>query len=246
MNGQRPVPSRRQFASRVLVLLAATSAGCGDYGIKEGDNPQIIALKKAGARVQYGLAGGYYIDLKDTGLDDGDLEPIEQLPDILTLDLSGTDVTDAGLARIAAGPKDLTSLILDNTDVTDEGLAAIAGLSNLTTLSIAGTGVTDAGLALLPQNHSRLKSLTLMDCEKITNEGLKSIARLEALEAVSLANCRQITDEGLEHLMGRRGFRMIYLLNTSATDATAARLARTTGALMVVTAGGELAGMPGR
>ena len=71
------------------------------------------------------------------------------------LNLSGTDVTDAGLVHLA-GLTNLTWLNLGSCPrVTDRGLAPLASLTNLRWLGLAytglmaSTGVTDAGVAAL-------------------------------------------------------------------------------------------------
>ena len=64
------------------------------------------------------------------------------------LNLSGTQVTDAGLKELA-GLKNLHTLNLNFTPVTDAGLKELADLKNLHTLDLSFTAVTDAGLAEL-------------------------------------------------------------------------------------------------
>ena len=64
------------------------------------------------------------------------------------LNLSGTQVTDAGLKELD-GLKNLHTLHLGGTKVTDRGLKELVGLKNLHTLDLSFTAVTDAGLAEL-------------------------------------------------------------------------------------------------
>ena len=71
------------------------------------------------------------------------------------LDLTGTAITDKGLAQLASMPH-LTRLHLARTAVTDEGLLQLAGLGELLYLNLYGTPVTDAGLEnLKPLNKLR-------------------------------------------------------------------------------------------
>jgi uncharacterized membrane protein len=74
------------------------------------------------------------------------LEPIA--PQILWLDVSGTQITDAGLAVVERFPH-LTRLHLNGTAITDAGVAHLARLSHLEYLNLYGTKMTDAGLATL-------------------------------------------------------------------------------------------------
>ena len=64
---------------------------------------------------------------------------------IRRLDLGGTKVTDAGLAKVA-GMSNLEQLHLEKTAVTDAGLAQLKGLGELEYLNLYGTVVGDAGL----------------------------------------------------------------------------------------------------
>ena len=74
------------------------------------------------------------------------------------LDLSETQVTDAGLKRIAE-LRELHSLSLDDTRVTDEGLKQLRGLKKLTMLAIIGTKVTPAGRKELKQALPNLREV---------------------------------------------------------------------------------------
>jgi uncharacterized membrane protein len=69
-------------------------------------------------------------------------------PQVTWLSLSGTAVTDAGLAKLSSFTN-LTRLHLDHTRVTDAGLASLSGLARLEYLNLYGTAVTDTGLARL-------------------------------------------------------------------------------------------------
>lgn len=64
------------------------------------------------------------------------------------LDLTGTRITDQGLAQVAGMPR-LARLHLARTAVTDAGLLHLAGLGDLEFLNLYGTPVTDAGLDCL-------------------------------------------------------------------------------------------------
>ena len=65
---------------------------------------------------------------------------------LVDLDLTRTQVTDAGLAHLK-GLVNLATLDLDGTKLTDAGLAHLKGLTALETLPLDDTAITDAGLA---------------------------------------------------------------------------------------------------
>lgn len=64
------------------------------------------------------------------------------------LDLSGTDVDDAGLAVVERLPH-LERLHLQRTRITDEGIRRLVGREYLTYVNLYGTAVTDSALSVL-------------------------------------------------------------------------------------------------
>jgi hypothetical protein len=73
--------------------------------------------------------------------------------------LSGTEVTDAGLAHLSGLPA-LETLDLSGTQVADAGLAHLTGLPSLQSLNLYGTEVAAAGLVHL-QKMPALRRLGL-------------------------------------------------------------------------------------
>jgi len=62
------------------------------------------------------------------------------------LDLSGCNITDAGLAYLKGASGPVLYLHLSGTKVTDAGLQSLSGLSEWLTIDLSGTQVTDAGV----------------------------------------------------------------------------------------------------
>jgi uncharacterized membrane protein/YHS domain-containing protein len=89
------------------------------------------------------------------------------------LDLSGTAVTDAGLAQVSA-MRHLARLQLERTAITDAGLTQLAGLADLESLNLYGTAVTDAALETL-KPLPKLRQLYLWQ-SKVTPEAAKAFA----------------------------------------------------------------------
>ncbi|MGV3539769.1 MAG: c-type cytochrome domain-containing protein [Rufibacter sp.] len=100
---------------------------------------------------------------------------------LLWLDLSGTQVTDKGMAQISQ-LKNLTRLNLDNTQVTDAGVAQLGKLSALRNLNLYNTSVTDQSLKALV-SCSNLRTVHLWQT-KVTPQGVAALqkARGEELE----------------------------------------------------------------
>ncbi len=107
------------------------------------------------------------------GFSDQGLEVLLPLADKITsLDLARTQITDAGLAKIA-GMKNLAELHLENTAISDAGLDHLKGLSALQYLNLYNTKVTDAGLPKLA-GLTKLKSLYLWQ-SGVTKAGVAAL-----------------------------------------------------------------------
>jgi predicted Ser/Thr protein kinase len=138
---------------------------------------------------------------------DDDLAVLSAFPDLEVLDLSRTQVTDAGMRRLA-GLKRLRELVLFKTAVGDAGMQAVGQLTALETLELQFTGVGDAGLGRLT-GLARLRDLSLVRT-RVTSAGMAHVARLKSLAALRL-DMTAVTDEGLGRLTGLSGLTCLTL-----------------------------------
>jgi hypothetical protein len=116
------------------------------------------------------------------------LAPLAALPRLETLDVSWSQVSDAGLKASIARCAALTSLNLTGlAEVTDEGIAALLGLTQLRRLALCCTGIGDAALDYLTY-YSRFP--------EAATPGLG----LHGLEWLELSNTR-LTDTGVGKLI---------------------------------------------
>ena len=129
------------------------------------------------------------------------------LKNLKVLELSQTQVTDAGAKELAA-LQNLTTLDLGHTKVTDEGVKALATLRNLTALDLCGTKVTDVGLK------------ELVGLEGFTTLGLSRTAVTDAACVSPRRNRPQRL--GLFFCRGRAGFDVSLGLSGHWAGATAA------------------------
>lgn len=96
-----------------------------------------------------------WLDLSGAEITDAGLERLRGLPRLERLHLDGTRVGDAGLRLLRDLPS-LAFLNLHGTRATDRGLAALAALPALREVVVAGTSVTEAGRRALARAHPRL------------------------------------------------------------------------------------------
>jgi len=113
------------------------------------------------------------VNYQSAPLPSGLLRRIGRLRSVRRIDLSRTDLDDAGLAKLG-GLTSLEDLILDGTQITDEGLKSLSRLKSLRRLSVLRTAVTGAGLA----EFERLAGRT----------GFRATATLAALRDLLPAN----------------------------------------------------------
>jgi len=94
---------------------------------------------------------------------------------VVSVDLAGTQVTDAHLAALREFDR-LQTLNLTNTGVTDTGLQHLKGLNHLETLHLQGAkGITDTGLAHL-HGLAGLRHVTLTGT-RATNNGIQGLQK---------------------------------------------------------------------
>jgi serine/threonine protein kinase len=86
---------------------------------------------------------------KRQGVDAAGLAALEGLKDLTQLDLSGTAITDAAIAKLK-GLRSLTTLILyDNADLTDAAIPDLKQLTGLKNLDLQNTKISRGGVAEL-------------------------------------------------------------------------------------------------
>jgi mono/diheme cytochrome c family protein/YHS domain-containing protein len=135
----------------------------------------------------------------------GDAELAQLAPlaaNVTSLNLSGTGVTDAGLATVA-GMHNLQRLRLERTKVSDAGLRQLAKLRHLDYLNLYGTPVTAAGLKSLrglPSLHQLYLWQTKIDPDaaKAFEQAKTDRAKIRRLQEQIAALQVQIKDETIE------------------------------------------------
>jgi len=162
-----------------------------------------------------GLGNLSSLSIQRSGLvTDAGLVHLGRLPKLTSLGLLDLNVTDAGLARLA----DLTRLrVLDLRgcpQITTAGLQRLRALKGLKVLRVRGYQIDDATLAML-KDFPNLAGLVVEEAS-ISDAGLASLAS-PPLEDLGLFRCYRITDEGLRHLARLAGLRQLSLRDVPIT-----------------------------
>jgi internalin A len=131
-----------------------------------------------------------------SSLDEG--KPVKDAAgEIVELDLTGTWVTDADMAKVAQ-LRHLRKLDLSQTRITDSGLDHLKSLENVTDLTCYyAEYLTEDGISHL-RNWKHLERLNLRGT-KVTSKVFDSLAKLTSLRSLDIA-FTQIEDEGFEQL----------------------------------------------
>lgn len=205
------------------------------------------------------LARTPYLALFNRVLTGEDLSPLVGLPNLKSLNLSGSSVTDANLRQLHGLSLDvlllydtygvtdanvaeiafptLRELCFMNNSITDAGLKPLAGLASLTRLTLTGTRVSGEGLAALPPGITHL----ILTNTPVTPEELLHLRRLPLEELHLSLTC--VGGRGIEALRGMTSLKRLSLYSADVTDASlAAVLPTLTGLEFLSLAGKPLAG----
>ena len=127
-------------------------------------------------------------------LNDRDLPILQKHATIADLNLSATDVADAGLESLKN--LKLTRLNLDGTDV--HGLAGLESIPSLTDLSLSNTSVGHDGLRSIA-SLGNLHSLNLSQ-SSVSDADLQYLRGSPNLQNVNLSHCLHVTSGAVEAL----------------------------------------------
>lgn len=109
-------------------------------------------------------------------------------------------VGDLSVIAIHRRCQNLSYLSLCYCDHIDHaGIDLLGLICSLTSLDITGCQCTDQGLSALGHN-SKIRYLTLSECEQITDLGIQKVAQITALEYLDISHCNLLTDSGIKNL----------------------------------------------
>jgi hypothetical protein len=199
-----------ELLRRARLLLAPVAQPSRQGKDRAGEQERAIyALQQLGGTV---FVAGHLpgqpvvrVDLRDRHLFEPELAHLQALPELQTLDLSGTPVSPAGMAHLSR----LTRLQELHVCTTDAGLLPLKGLTGLRKLYLEGPKWTDAERAAveLMEAHFGMLPEVLRRAGGVTDLAHLDLSRWE------------ITDAGLAQLKGLRTLEELGLRRTAVTDA---------------------------
>jgi uncharacterized membrane protein/mono/diheme cytochrome c family protein len=143
--------------------------------VNAADPKAIQALRERGVVILPVSAGNNYLNVNFVSVDnasDADIRLLSSLKEqIISLKLADTKITDSALKIIGSFPN-LRSLYLERTLISDSGLADLVALNELHHLNLVGTRVTINGLLLL-KKLPVLKSVYLYQTNVSTSDWTK-------------------------------------------------------------------------
>jgi Leucine-rich repeat (LRR) protein len=193
---------KKSLAALLLLSLVVGCVGCGDEP-KDDGNP----FRNQERNQQGGIVT---VEATHIQLSDKDLAFLAKETDLEFLDLTGNNVTNAGLVHL----KDLDRL---ETLVLSHNKGIGMGFVTMGFVTDPSSQITNAGLVHLT-GLSNLKRLSLDWCD-VTDEELEHLKGLAKLQTLDLAVNTYITDAGLVHLKGLTGLQTLDLRLTKITDA---------------------------
>ncbi|MGH7140696.1 MAG: leucine-rich repeat domain-containing protein [Pirellulales bacterium] len=135
--------------------------------------------------------------LARSAVTDESLKHLAKLPWLDALHFTDTRIGDAGVANLAGAIR-LQSLDVSGTQVTDAALASIArNHPSVQRIELRRTRITAAGLAHLTASP-KLYALVLRDCT-IGDEAIEALIRCRSLRTLDLIGTR-VTPAGVDHL----------------------------------------------
>ncbi|MDE3196393.1 MAG: hypothetical protein KGN84_08615 [Acidobacteriota bacterium] len=155
------------------------------------------------------------VNLRGSWVADTDLRRLTEFPELATLDLSLTHITDQGMAELRP-LRNVTDLNLYYCEyVTDQGIAALKDWKKLKRLNLHGTKASDTAL----EHISGIGSLESVNVGStlMTDVGLERLATLTNLKELTMGG-NELGDAGLQALRELPTLTFLDLSGRQGTD----------------------------
>lgn len=169
-------------ASCAALILTATISQAKD------PSPHAAALQAAGYRVNNVDKGGYSVDFGTVKvIDDASLASIAALGDVHQLSGTGEWVDDAVLAKMVQAAPELQTLFINGSTITDEGITVLAKLPKLQHFGLHHGPKELKGKGLLAlKGNQNFKSIEFGGMQGIDDESVGYLAELPHLRAINI------------------------------------------------------------
>lgn len=137
-----------------------------------------------------------------------------KLPDLATLSLRSTEITENVVSSLRGCPK-IIGLVLTDTAVSDKTLEMLPNRAKLLSLHLKQTGITDAGISFL--SDAKALRVLHLDRTKITDSGLIHLRNCRYLRQLTLSGLN-IGGDGLIHLTHLDNLTLLDLSDTRISD----------------------------
>jgi serine/threonine-protein kinase len=141
-------------------------------------------------------------------LDDNVLKHVAKLKDLHELNLTSTNITDAGISYLLTMPK-LEDLQLSSTEISGAGIYSLKKMKSLRALSLNNLTLDKRAFDYL-RSGPPLSSLELRSCG-LVDKDLEALSNLKSLISVRLQGNKGIRGEGLKYLASDPNLEMIDL-----------------------------------
>lgn len=157
-----------------------------------------------------------FLDLTRTEITDAGLREIgERCGELQNLRIGNTKVTAKGLHHLIQ-LKELETLVLHNDNLGDDAMTPLAQCKNLEKIDFeANKRITDSGLAKI--TTPKLKYLNIGDTA-VTDDGLKALLKLPNLDNLHVGNSDLITNEGIKTLAKIPKLKRLTIRRSKVTD----------------------------
>lgn len=159
--------------------------------------------------------------LKRSSLRPGDLDLLQQLPEIGWIQLESTEASELAFEKIAKLPN-LWAVDFFDVRLESAGLRHLAASPKLEALNFVDTILDETAL----KNIASCRHVTGLRLTDISDDSLRHLSRLHGLKGLGINNCR-LTDAGAKLLVDEfPELTTLVIFNASFSDAAVAEFAR--------------------
>lgn len=147
------------------------------------------------------------------------LQLLASLPKLHILDVKFcSQLTDDSLLIVSKFPALRELAIGVRRNVTSVGFRhLVANCKLLTKLDVGQSETVDDEILEIISNLSTIQDIVLFMCDKITNNGMKYLAKLLSLRSAFLNGCKLVSNDGLTLLVNLPVLALVYVDNTLVT-----------------------------